>query len=55
MLKLTSLLVLFSILLFLIKTKKYVEHFEEHEFKIVMFLTEGLKEEAENCIKTLIF
>lgn len=53
MLKLTSLLVLFSILLFLIKTKKYVEHFEEHEFKIVMFLTGGLKEEAENCIKTL--
>ncbi len=53
MLKLACLLVLFAILLFLIKTKKYVEHFEEHEFKIVMFLTEGLKEEAENCIQTL--
>jgi len=44
-------LILIVLLIFIKKRGK--EYFLNKDFKIVMFLTEGLNKEAENCIQTL--
>ena len=33
-------------------TESYTQN-KEYDYKILMFLTEGLCDEAENCIKTI--
>jgi lipopolysaccharide biosynthesis glycosyltransferase len=53
MTKIIYLCIILIVLLFFIKKKRGKEYFLNNDFKIVMFLTEGLNKEAENCIQTL--